>query len=247
MANREETLVLFDVDGTLSISRQRAKPEMMDLLLKKLKEKATVGIVSGSDLSKVAEQLGENCTKEFDYVFPENGTVAYHNGSLIGKESIAEFLGEDNVTKFTNFCLKYMSELTGFVKRGVFIEHRHGLINICPCGRSVSQQQRDAFGELDKELNIRKDFVVALNKQFPDLGLQYVIGGQISIDAFPTGWDKRYCLKFIENKFTTIHFYGDKTAEGGNDFHIFNDSRTIGHTVKNPEDTMAQLKNTFNL
>lgn len=47
--------------------------------------------------------------------------------------------------------------------------------------------------------------------------------------------------------YTTIHFFGDKTFKGGNDFEIFEDARTIGHTVKDPEDTMAQLKQLFDL
>ncbi len=27
------------------------------------------------------------------------------------------------------------------------------------------------------------------------------------------GWDKTYCLRFVENDFDTIHFFGDKTYE----------------------------------
>ena len=33
--------------------------------------------------------------------------------------------------------------------------------------------------------------------------------------------------------------------QGGNDYEIFSDSRTIGHTVNGPEDTMKQLKELF--
>ena len=29
-----------------------------------------------------------------------------------------------------------------------------------------------------------------------------------------------------------IHFFGDKTYEGGNDFEIFSSSKTIGHTAR---------------
>jgi hypothetical protein len=37
-------------------------------------------------------------------------------------------------------------------------------------------------------------------------------GGQISFDCFPTGWDKTYCLRHVENDgYTKIHFFGDKT------------------------------------
>ncbi len=83
----------------------------------------------------------------------------------------------------------------------------------------------------------------------------YSVGGQISFDVFPTGWDKTYCLQHLENEakrpggieYTTIHFFGDKTFEGGNDSEIFTDKRTVGHTVTGPEDTMAQLREIFGL
>lgn len=76
-----------------------------------------------------------------------------------------------------------------------------------------------------------------LKKEFADLGLSFSIGGQISFDVFPVGWDKTYCLQFVEKDFTEIHFFGDKTFPGGNDHEIFEDKRTVGHPVKSPEDT----------
>jgi len=48
-------------------------------------------------------------------------------------------------------------------------------------------------------------------------------------------------------KYTTIYFFGDKTFPGGNDYEIFSDPRTIGHTVLNPDDTYAQIKKLFDL
>jgi len=75
----------------------------------------------------------------------------------------------------------------------------------------------------------------------------YCLGGQISFDCFPIGWDKRYCLRYIEDEFKgNIHFFGDKTFVGGNDHEIFNDPRVIGHAVINPRDTILQLNNLFN-
>ena len=69
------------------------------------------------------------------------------------------------------------------------------------------------------------------------------MGGQISIDCFPKGWDKTYCLQFVEKDgFDQIHFFGDKTSPGGNDHEIFEDARTVGHTVTGPDDTMEQVK-----
>lgn len=88
-----------------------------------------------------------------------------------------------------------------------------------------------------------------------DARSSFSIGGQISFDVFPTGWDKTYCLKHLENEakkaggveYTTIHFFGDKTFKGGNDYEIYSDPRTIGHSVVNPDDTLKQLKELFEL
>ncbi|KAJ1497758.1 Phosphomannomutase [Coelomomyces lativittatus] len=53
------TLVLFDIDGTLTLARKSASKEMLDLLAA-LRKKCVIGFVGGSDLSKQLEQLGEN-------------------------------------------------------------------------------------------------------------------------------------------------------------------------------------------
>ena len=108
--NRTDHIVLFDVDGTLTESRQLILPEMENLLLKDLKDKVTVGLVSGSDLVKLAEQMGgDDVIHKFDYVFPENGLVAYKEGKLIDKMDIAKHMGEEKLQTFINFCLRYMA------------------------------------------------------------------------------------------------------------------------------------------
>ena len=33
----------------------------------------------------------------------------------------------------------------------------------------------------------------------------------ILISSLLQGWDKTYCLQFVENDYDTIHFFGDKT------------------------------------
>ena len=54
----------------------------------------------------------------------------------------------------------------------------------------------------------------ALKQMFADYNLTYSIGGQISFDVFPTGWDKTYCLRHVEDEgFEEIHFFGDKTYQ----------------------------------
>jgi phosphomannomutase len=63
------------------------------------------------------------------------------------------------------------------------------------------------------------------------------IGGQISIDVFPTGWNKTYCLDLFQAQYSYIHFFGDRIFSGGNDYEIANDKRVIAHSVSCPNDT----------
>ena len=128
------------------------------------------------------------------------------------------------------------------------------MINISPIGRNASTAERHAFTAYDDIHSIRSTFVSALQEKFPNYGLTYSIGGQISFDVFPTGWDKTYCLKHVAKEkeisgvdYSTVHFFGDKTYKGGNDYEIYEDQRTVGHAVDNPEHTMRLLKEMFNL
>ena len=70
---------------------------------------------------------------------------------------------------------------------------------------------------------VRAKMVEVLREKFPDYGLTFSIGGQISFDVFPNGWDKTFCLRHVEDeKFSEIHFFGDKTHKVRPDcLHLF--------------------------
>ncbi|KAK1250371.1 hypothetical protein MKX08_010374 [Trichoderma sp. CBMAI-0020] len=254
----KDTICLFDVDGTLTPARLDASPEILDLL-QALRKKCSIGFVGGSDLIKQEEQLGKPAgvpvTTLFDYCFAENGLTAYKLGEALPSNSFIKWIGEDKYKELANFVLHYIADLDIPVKRGTFIEFRNGMVNISPVGRNASTKERNEFEAYDKEAKVREKFVAVLKEKFGDLGLTFSIGGQISFDVFPTGWDKTYCLNHLENEakkpngitYNKIHFFGDKTFKGGNDYEIFSDERTIGHTVKGPEETIQILKELFDL
>ncbi|KAG1673954.1 hypothetical protein FOA52_015710 [Chlamydomonas sp. UWO 241] len=239
----KKVLALFDVDGTLTMPRKEATPDMV-AFMQDLRKHVTVGIVGGSDLIKISEQLGASCINEYDYVFSENGLMAHKAGQLLAVQSIKKHLGEDRLKQFINFVLHYIADLDIPIKRGTFIEFRAGMLNVSPIGRNCSQEERDEFEKFDQTAGVRKAMVAVLREKFGDYGLTFSIGGQISFDVFPQGWDKTYCLQFVP-EFDEVHFFGDKTYEGGNDFEIFSSERTIGHTVTSPEDTRAQCTELF--
>ncbi|KAF7356856.1 Eukaryotic phosphomannomutase [Mycena venus] len=241
-------LVLFDVDETLTPARQVVSPEM-DQVLRDLRKRYVTGVVSGSNLVKIAEQLPNSeyfTALDFDYVFAENGLVAYKLGQVLEAQSFIKHVGEDRYKPFVNFILHYIADLDVPIKRGTFVEFRNGMINVSPLGRNATIAERNEFEAYDKQHNVRAKFIKVLQDKFPDYGLTYSIGGKISFDIFPHGWDKTYSLKHVADEgFDEIHFVGDKTQPGGNDYEIYSDRRTIGHSVDNPEHTIRLLREEF--
>jgi phosphomannomutase len=244
MGRKEGVIALFDVDGTLTPPRKEVSADMLQFL-QDLRQVVTIGVVGGSDLVKISEQLGKTAVTDYDYVFSENGLVAHKGGKLIGSQSLKSHLGEAKLKEFINFVLHYIADLDIPIKRGTFVEFRMGMLNVSPIGRNCSQEERDEFERYDKIHNVRKQFVDILKEKFADFGLTFSIGGQISFDVFPKGWDKTFCLQFVENEFSEIHFFGDKTYQGGNDHEIFESEKTVGHTVTSPEDTIRQCSELF--
>lgn len=112
MVEKKKTIVLFDVDGTLTEARKTVKPDMVSILRKlrgseyqsseqsdgSLRD-VDIGVVGGSDLDKQKEQLGPETLKMFDFNFAENGVVAYKQGEPLATTSITEFLGEEKIKK----------------------------------------------------------------------------------------------------------------------------------------------------
>lgn len=109
---RPRTLCLFDVDGTLSLARQAATPQML-LLLERLRKECAIAFVGGSDLSKIREQLqpkgAEDPIHLFDYGFAENGLTAFRFGQQLSSESFVKSLGEQRYKKLARFCLNYIA------------------------------------------------------------------------------------------------------------------------------------------
>ncbi|KAH9913302.1 eukaryotic phosphomannomutase [Fomitopsis serialis] len=221
MPSKHTRLALFDVDGTVTPPRGVAAPSTM-ATLRQLR-------------AKLCWQLGSQVSEDFDYVFAECGLIAYKRGLKLPHERFVDLIGEDRYKNLVNFILRYIADLDIPIKRGTFVEFRDGLINVCPQGRNTTTQEQDMFDEYDKA-----------SCCVPSYNLVCAIGGRTSFDVFPRGWDKTYALRHLEGEgYSEIHYFGDKTHEGGNDFEIFHDPRIIGHTVDRPEDTGRQIEDLF--
>lgn len=241
---KNKVIALFDVDGTLTNYRCKAEKNILEYL-DMLKEKVDIAVVGGSDIEKQKEQLGNDIFHRFHYIFSENGLVAFKGEKLIKKTTLFDRFSKSQYNEFVDFVTNYIKDLDIHVKTDGFIELRTGMINISPIGRSCTVQQRNDFGKLDQEQHIREKMITVLKDKFSHFNLEMVIGGQTSFDVYPKGWSKQFCLEFIQNEYDEIHFFGDRTFEGGNDYEIYHDKRVIGHTVNGPEDVMKQCSALF--
>lgn len=116
----KKIICLFDVDGTLTVPLrvswlifsntyrfsvlntcsnlifylQEIDTELDKFLQTTVKKQFDVAVVGGSDLKKIKHQLGEeNIFKKYNYVFAENGLIAYKDGKkLPGEVSITSSL-----------------------------------------------------------------------------------------------------------------------------------------------------------
>lgn len=231
-----ETIHLFDLDNTLTYPCEKISHEMIKSL-KKMSKKYTLGIVSSSNYERIQNQIGDSLNL-FKYIFCENGTVTYEHGRLVHSVKFSEEVGEEKFKSLVNFLLVYLSTMDIPIKRGNFINCRNGLISVAPIGRDCSLQERMSFIEYEEIHKTREKFIETLKNNFKEFDIDCTIGGKISFEIFPMGWDKTYCLKFLENY--KVVFYGDKTEPYGNDNSIY--TKIGGHKVRNPEDTLKIIK-----
>ena len=77
--------------------------------------------------------------KQIDFVFTENGTVAFSKGAQFHDMDLKQKFSEEQLQEFINFVLKYIADLEIPVKRGCFLEFRRGMMNVSPIGRNCSQ------------------------------------------------------------------------------------------------------------
>lgn len=92
----------------------------------------------------------------YDYVFSENGLVAFKAGEPLAEQSLVKSLGEANLKRLLSFVLHYIADMDIPIKRGTFVEFRKGMLNVSPIGRNCSQEERDEFEQYDHRTGVRR-------------------------------------------------------------------------------------------
>ena len=224
---------IFDVDGTLTPSRQTIDPEFKEFFKHFIRDNK-VWLVTGSDYAKTLEQLGEEICESVVTVYNCSGNDVYFKGKRVNCKA---FEAPKELYDLMNGWLQGSSFP---LRTGNHIEERMGTINFSIVGRNCTLGERKLYIKHDLENRERESIAFQINLEFPTITA--TVGGETGIDIYRKGGDKSQILEDFD-KNDTIYFFGDKIEQGGNDWPLakkLNQKRCFN--VRDWRDTMERLQ-----
>lgn len=202
--------VLFDVDGTLTPSRGIIDQEF-GLWLENWSKNHDINWVTGSDVGKTQEQLGNTLFRCAVYSFNCSGNEIYKHGELVDQNP---WQCPSDLLAFLESCL-YTSPYPH--RAGRHFENRTGMVNFSVVGRNAKQFEREQYFAWDR-LNLERELICReINRRWHDC--QAVVGGETGIDIFARGCDKSQVMSWLPND-QTVLFFGDRMDPAGNDHSL---------------------------
>ena len=225
---------IFDVDGTLTDSRQQIDLSFEAFMIK-FCCRYDVYLVTGSDREKTVEQVGLDICYRSKRVYNCSGSDVYEKDHNVYKSDWKPS------RKLINFLSDELDFSTFPNKTGNHIEHRPGGINFSVLGRGEdSMKYRKEYVKWDINTTERILMSDRIKSEFPDLNIQ--IGGQTGLDISDS--DKSQILRDF-NPEDELVFFGDMMREGQNDYPLAQAVDKLGGTNYNVDgwqDTYNKLK-----
>ena len=208
---------IFDVDGTLTPSRQQIDFDFLNFLLD-FANRNDVYLVTGSDRPKTIEQIGKDLYFACKRVYNCSGSDVYEKDILIYRDEWS--LPSDA----EEFLMDELHHSKFPIRTGNHIETRPGGVNFSVLGRGseVIIEERQEYVKWDINTGERRGIAERFKKRFPEIGCQ--VGGQTGLDISPLGCDKSQILRDFK-PIDLIYFFGDKLKEGENDY-------PLGHAIE---------------
>ena len=224
---------IFDVDGTLTESRQQINLSFMAYMIV-FACKYDVYLVTGSDRAKTIEQVGLDLYNRSQKVYNCSGSDVYVKDKNVYRSQWKP------TRSLINFLSDELDYSTFPHKTGNHIEHRPGGINFSILGRGDdSMKHRKEYVKWDINTTERILMADRIKSEFPYLNIQ--IGGETGLDISDS--DKSQIIRDFR-KGDEIYFYGDMMKEGQNDYPLAKALKDMGgfpYHVKNWEDTITRL------
>ena len=223
----------FDVDGTLTPSRQKMDEEFRQFFIN-FAIKNHVFLVTGSDYPKTEEQVGAEVCNIVDGIFNCCGNVL----TIKGKEI---YRNDFELTEAEEQALINELYLSGYHTRtGNHIEKRIGLVNFSIPGRNADWAIRQSYIKWDTDKNERYHIAERLNKYLTRF--ECVVGGETGIDIFLKDRDKSQIIEYTGRP---LIFFGDRCEPKGND-HTLAMKADVYFNVRDWQETFSILQEKYN-
>jgi len=238
-------LIVFDLDGTLALSKSAIDAEMGGLLAGLLGV-AEVAVISGGDFPQFQTQLVSNLPQDEGIarlsLLPTSGTKFYQFAGGTWVKRYSEDLTVEEKARITK-ALDDALNASGFKAEktwGEAIEDRGSQITYSALGQQAPLEEKKHW---DPDFAKRKVIQGLLAKTLPDFSV--TLGGSTSVDVTKPGIDKAYGLHKLRDiltiPFAAMLYVGDALFPGGNDYP----ARSTGVTciqVRDPEETKRVIE-----
>ena len=241
---RMKKLIVFDLDGTLALSKSRLEAETA-ALLHDLLGILKVAVISGGAWLQFEEQLLSGLPHDDRLanlsLLPTCGTKFFqYTGDW--KELYSEDFTADQKDKIVSSLRKAIA-IAGFpVERtwGEPIEDRGSQITYSALGQQAPLEEKNKW---DSDFAKRKMIKAILDTFIPEFSVR--LGGATSIDVTKPGIDKGYGIRKLRDilgiSLKEMIFIGDALFVGGNDYPA-KQAGVISIPVQGPNETRRVIE-----
>ncbi len=242
------TMLAFDLDDTLAVTKSPVSP-IMATLLGELLSVFQVCVISGGRWEQFESQLVKRLLVEPElllnlHLLPTSGTRYYRFDDTQG--SWAQQYAEDLTETEKQVVIAVLQD--GAVELGLWedspfgeiIEDRGFQITFSALGQLAPPAAKYAWDPSGSKKNSLREYAAS---RLPNLDVK--VGGSTSVDVTRLGINKAYGLRrlltLLELKRDEVVYFGDQLQDGGNDASV----RTMGIecvAVQNSKDTEVALR-----
>lgn len=217
--------IVFDLDGTLTESKQGIDEEMA-VLLAKLMATHNVAIISGATWKQFQKQIVDKLTTDSAllnnlYLLPASGGSMYQLWGKYGWVATYQTkLHRRDILRIHKAFEEAIEESSWEQPDKLWgrqIENREGQITFSALGQNAPLEAKENF---DPDFSKRKVLYEVLQKKLPSYDIR--MGGTTSIDVSLRGINKKYgvdeLMKRLHISKDDVVYVGDTIFKGGNDY-----------------------------
>jgi phosphomannomutase len=240
-------VIIFDIDGTLAVSKQAMTREMAEAI-KKLADKIPVGIMSGGALPQFENQFLLHLPIDINFsnifLFPTSAAecLSFKDGKW---EREYDYLFKEDQKQKIKSAIQTVLNTTGFLNEGDQsfgdrLEDRGEQMTWSALGQQAPIELKE---EWDPDHKKRELLRAELLKLIPEFEIK--IGGTTSIDITRKDISKEDGVLWLAKHFkidaSEMLYVGDALFSGGNDAEVLKTSVQTKQ-VSGPEETLKVIE-----